>query len=97
MSFKCDDESWDDDDPCLCCTTFDQANTDTIIGLFDIKVGLSRYKLTSYKHDAPSMLELMQYDYQEIIDAINTHEDYLLHTFQALLIMTNVDFKLEIK
>ena len=43
------------------------------------------------------MLELIQCDYQEIIDAINTHEDYHLHIFQALLIMTNVDFKLEIK
>jgi hypothetical protein len=43
------------------------------------------------------ILGAMQCDYQEIIDSNNTHEDYLLNIFQALLTTTNPDFKMEIK
>ena len=95
--YFCTDGSWDDDGPTLFRAIFDQANPDTRIGVSDIKLSLSKYDLASYKHGVKDMIGAMQCDYQEIIDSNNTHEDYLLNIFQALLTTTNPDIKMEIK
>ena len=67
-------------------------NPSTVVGVSTYKMTIQNATLNKYNHNLIDFLAKMEEDYQAILAAVETHDNYLLHMFNALETSKNTKF-----
>ena len=67
-------------------------NPTTVVGVSGLKMSIQNSSLNKHNHNVLDMFTKMEEDYQSIIGQDATHDDYLLHLFNALETSKNTKF-----
>ena len=67
-------------------------NPDTRVGVHDLKRKIQAARLSAHGHNVKAMLDDMAQNYRQILEADQTHDDFLYNLFDALLSSKNSVF-----
>ena len=77
------------DGPTMLYLLVSTLNPSTRVGVTEFKNEIQNARLDKYDHNLKEMLDNMQDNYGHITDLDQTHQDYLMHLFDALLSSRN--------
>lgn len=70
----------------------DDINPDTKVGVADLKALIRKARLPAFQHNVFNMLSDMKNNYDLILEAGETHDDFVGDIFTSLLSSTNSSF-----
>ena len=80
------------DGPTMLKMLMDDVNPDARVGVSDLKSSIRKARLPAFQHNVFNMLSNMKNNYDLIIEAGETHDDFIGDIFTALMSSTNSSF-----
>ena len=84
--------NYETDGPTLLFIIFSKVNPSTRVGVSSFKKNIEKANLAKHKNNLELMLTDMKQNYSKIVELGKTHEDYVMHLFDAMLTSKNQIF-----